>query len=168
LLSNVEKESILNQMLYIDTKTWLPDDLLIKADKMTMANSLELRVPLLDHQVMEFAASLPSHYKIKGFTTKHIFKEALSKKIPKAILERKKTGFPVPYESWLRNDLMDRTRSVLMDRKTTERGYFERGAIENLLRCNSEGGAFSKEVFSLLTLELWHRCFLDGDRAAFN
>ena len=168
LFSNVKTESILNQMLYIDTKTWLPDDLLIKADKMTMANSLELRVPFLDHKVLEFAASLPSNYKLKGFTTKHILKEALSKRVPKQILERRKTGFPVPYETWLRNDFKDLTRSVLMDRKTTERGYFERAAIEKLLACNSDHGAYSKELFSLLTLELWHRCFLDGDHAALN
>ena len=84
----------LDQMLYVDTKTWLPDDLLIKADKMTMANSLELRVPLLDHQVLEFAASLPVDYKLKGTSTKHILKRALAKRLPPQILNRKKTGFP--------------------------------------------------------------------------
>ena len=75
LFSTVKDESMLNQMLYIDTKTWLPDDLLVKADKMTMANSLELRVPLLDHDVLEFAASLPPHFKLKGFTLKYIWKK---------------------------------------------------------------------------------------------
>ena len=88
-------------MLYIDTKTWLPDDLLIKADKMTMANSLELRVPLLDHRVLEFAASLPADYKLKGFSLKYILKRALAKRVPTAILKRKKVGFPVPYDSWM-------------------------------------------------------------------
>ena len=92
-------------MLYVDTKTWLPDDLLIKADKMTMANSLELRVPLLDHQVLEFAASLPASFKLKNKSTKHILKKALSKRLPPAILNRKKTGFPVPYAGWLGNEL---------------------------------------------------------------
>jgi len=164
----VKKQSILDQMLYIDTKTWLPDDLLVKADKMTMANSLELRVPLLDHKVLEFAASLPSSYKLKGFSTKHILKEALSKRVPSQILERKKAGFPVPYESWLRNDLKDTTRSILLDQKTKERGYFERSAIEKLLESNRDHGTYSKEIFSLVTLELCHRCFLDGDRGASN
>ena len=107
LFSKVKDQGILDQMLYIDTKTWLPDDLLIKADKMTMANSLELRVPLLDHRVLEFAASLPAHYKLRGFSLKHILKRALSKRVPTAILKRKKAGFPVPYESWMRGDLKD-------------------------------------------------------------
>jgi len=168
LFSHVKKQSILDQMLYIDTKTWLPDDLLVKADKMTMANSLELRVPLLDHKVLEFAASLPSSYKLKGFSTKHILKEALSKRVPSQILERKKAGFPVPYESWLRNDLKDTTRSILLDQKTKERGYFQRSAIEKLLESNRDHGTYSKEIFSLVTLELCHRCFLDGDRGASN
>jgi asparagine synthase (glutamine-hydrolysing) len=168
LLSSVKDQGILDQMLYIDTKTWLPDDLLIKADKMTMANSLELRVPLLDHRVLEFAASLPAHYKLKGFTMKYILKEALSKRIPKKILERRKAGFPLPYESWLRNDLRDITRSILTDRKTVERGYFQKTAIEKLINDNSEHGTNSKEIFSMLTLELWHRMFLDGDAVTLN
>jgi asparagine synthase (glutamine-hydrolysing) len=168
LFARVKDEGVLDQMLYIDTKTWLPDDLLVKADKMTMANSLELRVPLLDHKVLEFAASLPSHYKLKGFATKHILKEALSKRVPKAILERKKTGFPVPYESWLRNDFKDFTHSILTDRAAKERGYFDKIAIEKLLECNHEQGKYSKEVFSLLTLELWHRSFFDGRGGSLN
>src|ERR1700739_2207394 len=86
----------LNRMLYVDTKTWLPDDLLIKADKITMANSLELRVPLLDHRLLEFAAALPSSYKVRKFVTKYILKKALKDRIPRKIMNRKKTGFPVP------------------------------------------------------------------------
>ena len=119
-------------MLYIDTKTWLPDDLLIKADKITMANSLELRVPLLDHQVLEFAASLPPSFKLNGFTAKYILKKALSRQIPKEIRDRKKTGFPVPYASWLRNDLKDLVWEVLTDRRTIGRGYFRKDAVERL------------------------------------
>lgn len=168
LFSKVKDLGVLDQMLYIDTKTWLPDDLLIKADKMTMANSLELRVPLLDHKVLEFAASLPCHYKLNGFTTKYILKEVLSKRVPKAILERKKTGFPVPYESWLRRDFKDLIRSILTDRAARERGYFEKAAVERLLQSNDEHGGHSKEVFSLVTLELWHRTFHDGSQATLN
>ena len=94
LFSKIENQGVLDQMLYIDTKTWLPDDLLIKADKMTMANSLELRVPLLDHRLLEFAASLPANFKLKGFALKYIWKKALSKRVPTSILKRKKAGFP--------------------------------------------------------------------------
>jgi asparagine synthase (glutamine-hydrolysing) len=159
--SAVEGLNDLDRMLYVDTKTWLPDDLLVKADKITMANSLELRVPLLDHRLLEFAASLPANFKLKGFTTKYILKKALSERIPKAIRDRKKTGFPVPYESWIRRDFKDAVWSVLTDPKTVKRGYFRQDAVEGLLRANSNGSNYSKEIFSLLILELWHRTFLD-------
>jgi asparagine synthase (glutamine-hydrolysing) len=168
LFSAVKEESVLDQMLYIDTKIWLPDDLLIKADKMTMANSLELRVPLLDHRLLEFAASLPSHYKLKGFTLKYIWKKALSKRVPEAILKRKKTGFPVPYESWLRNEFRDEIRAILTDQKTIERGYFQKTAVEKLINANNAHGACPKEIFSLVALELWHRMFLDREQAALS
>lgn len=168
LFAAVKGESILDQMLYVDTKTWLPDDLLIKADKMTMANSLELRVPLLDHRLLEFAASLPPHYKLKGFTLKYIWKKALSKRIPDTILKRRKAGFPVPYESWLRTNLSDTVRDILTDRETVQRGYFQKATVEKLINANHEYGSYSKEIFSLVTLELWHRMFLDGGQVTLN
>jgi asparagine synthase (glutamine-hydrolysing) len=164
LQERVRNQDTLSAMLYIDTKSWLPDDLLIKADKMTMANSIELRVPFLDHRVLEFAASLAPNLKLNGANTKFILKRALSQRIPKEIRDRKKTGFPVPYASWLRSELKDVVSDVLMDRKTTDRGYFSRNAIEKLLRANADGGDYSKEVFSLLNLELWHRTFLEGEQ----
>ena len=168
LFSRVENQGVLDQMLYIDTKTWLPDDLLIKADKMTMANSLELRVPLLDHRLLEFAASLPPNFKLRGFTLKYIWKKALSKRVPSSILNRKKAGFPVPYEFWLRNDFKEQIRAILTDRKTIDRGYFQKAAVEKCIRANHEFGTYSKEIFSLVTLELWHRMFLDGEHATLN
>jgi asparagine synthase (glutamine-hydrolysing) len=162
LLSKNTSEDILSRMLYVDTKTWLPDDLLVKADKMTMANSLELRVPLLDHKLLEFAATLPSNFKVHGLTTKYIAKRALGKQIPTEIIERKKAGFPVPYENWLRTDLRDSIHDVLLDRETLDRGYFKKSAIEKLLRDNAESGAHARDIFSLLVLELWHRQFLSN------
>jgi asparagine synthase (glutamine-hydrolysing) len=164
LQAHVRGQNTLDAMLYIDTKTWLPDELLIKADKMTMANSVELRVPLLDHRVLEFAASLPPSFKLNGFTPKYILKRALSRKIPKEIRNRKKTGFPVPYESWLRNDLKDVVWSVLTDHRTVERGYFRKDAVEALLHANSNGSNYSKEIFSLLSFELWQRTFLEREQ----
>jgi asparagine synthase (glutamine-hydrolysing) len=168
LFSAVKDESVLDQMLYIDTKTWLPDDLLVKADKMTMANSVELRVPLLDHRLLEFAAALPPQYKLNGFTLKYIWKKALSKRVPDSILKRKKAGFPVPYASWLRHNLKDTVHEILTDRKTIQRGYFQKATLEKLMQANQERGAYSKEVFSLVTLELWHRMFLDGAQVTLN
>jgi asparagine synthase (glutamine-hydrolysing) len=168
LQEHVRGQNALDAMLYIDTKTWLPDDLLIKADKMTMANSVELRVPLLDHHVLEFAASLPPRFKLNRFASKYILKKALSQRIPKEIRNRKKTGFPVPYASWLRNDLKDFVWDLLMDRKTINRGYFRKDAIEGLLRTNSNGTDYSKEIFSLLSLELWQRAFLEREQVVLH
>ena len=162
LLEQNRADDLLSRMLYVDTKTWLPDDLLVKADKMTMANSVELRVPLLDHKLLEFAATLPSNFKVNGFSMKYIAKRCLRKQIPVEILERKKAGFPVPYETWLRTDLRDSVSDILLDRETIDRGYFKKSAIEKLVRNNSETGGYAKEIFSLVVLELWHREFLSN------
>lgn len=158
-------ETVLNRMLYVDTKTSLPDDLLLKADKMTMANSIELRVPLLDHKILEFAASLPVNLKVRGFTTKYIAKKALQSRVPHEILHRKKAGFPVPYENWLRTELKSWVRDLLLDRSSMSRGYFNRHSIENLLSENWRSGKYARELLSLAVLELWHRSFLNGDAA---
>ena len=151
----------LNRMLYVDTKTWLPDDLLIKADKMTMANSLELRVPLLDHLVLEFAARLPARFKVRGWETKRILKETFKGRIPREVIERRKTGLPVPLRRWMRNDLAGYVRETLFSSRALGRGYFKKAAVEQLLQRNAADGALMKEVFSLLTLEMWHTEFLD-------
>jgi len=161
--SNARDYNVLDKMLYVDTKSWLPDDLLLKADKMTMANSVELRVPFLDHKVLEFAASLPAKYKVRGWTTKYLAKRALSGRVPRRILSRPKTGFPVPYESWMRNGLRGWVQDVLLDRRTTSRGYFKKSAVEGLLSKDARVGGYSKEIFSLLALEQWHRMFLEGE-----
>ena len=160
-LKNAPADDRINHMLYVDTKTWLADDLLLKADKMTMANSIELRVPLLDHHVLEFAASLPGHFKVRNFTTKYIAKKALRGFVPPEILRRKKAGFPTPYASWLRSDLRDWIHDILLDSKTVARGYFQKQRVRALIDENLRSGTHSKEIFSLAVLELWHRKFLD-------
>ena len=158
------KGNIVNRMLYIDTKTWLPDDLLIKADKMTMANSIELRVPLLDHEVLEFAASLPSNLKVRGITTKYLAKKALGKRVPEPIIKRKKAGFPTPYAAWLRKDLKDWARDILLDSTTRARGYFQDRTIQKMLGDDRTKDEYAKEVFSLVVLELWHREFVGSKK----
>jgi asparagine synthase (glutamine-hydrolysing) len=162
LFPHIKKLDMLNKMLYIDTKTWLPDDLLVKADKMTMANSIELRVPLLDHVVLEFAASLPSDFKLRGLTTKYILKKACKSRIPDEIINRKKTGFPVPYDQWMSRELNGHITDILLDKRTINRGYFNQKAISGLLDANRQKPAYSKEIFLLVALELWHRCFIDS------
>ena len=166
LQQQVRGKNTLDAMLYLDTKTWLPDDLLIKADKMTMANSVELRVPLLDHKLLEFAAALPPNLKVHGLTTKYLAKKALEKRVPREIVRRPKAGFPVPYEGWLRKQLQGWVAEVLTDRSTLERGYFSRTAVDKLLAEDKAFGGRSKEIFSLLTLELWHRSFAQQTCAA--
>ena len=165
-LSNGAVRGVLNKMLYADTKTSLPDDLLLKADKMTMANSLELRVPFLDHEFLEFAASLPENFKVRGFGTKFIAKAALRKRVPREILRRKKVGFPVPYDAWMRNELKDWVRDILLDRTTLDRGYFNRASIEQLIDRDLKYHLHAKEILSLVALELWHRSFIKVTPAA--
>ena len=158
---NVKEQGHLNQMLYVDTKTWLTDDLLVKADKITMANSLELRVPLLDHQVLEFAAALPPHFKVSGMSTKRVLKKAFAGHIPEEILRRRKQGFPVPIGRWLRGDFKEYVHDLLLSDRSIGRGYFRREAVESLLRQCGAGQQVVHEVFCLLALELWHRRFVD-------
>lgn len=154
-------QDVLSKMLYTDTNTWLPDKLLVKADKMTMANSIELRVPLLDHKVLEFAAKLPRDYKVRRLTMKYIAKRALRNHVPEEILTRRKAGFPVPYRAWLRNSLRGWVSDILLDSKAVTRGYFQKRTIEELIRANSNGADYGGELFSLVVLELWHRTFAD-------
>lgn len=156
LFARVGRRPVLDQMLYVDTKTWLPDDLLLKADKITMGNSLELRVPLLDHRVLEFAASLDPSMKLNRFETKYLLKQTLRERVPQAILERPKTGFPVPFERWLQGPLRDRAHALLLGPSSRVCRYIEAPALTRLLQ--SKGGQ-AQTVFSMLALELWHRQF---------
>jgi asparagine synthase (glutamine-hydrolysing) len=160
--SSAASFGLLEKMLYIDTKTWLPDDLLVKADKMTMANSVELRVPFLDHKLLEFAAQLPRNQKVRGWTMKYVAKRALAKHVPHEILHRRKAGFPVPYEVWLRNDMRQWVSGILLDSRTVGRGYFKQKTVESLIQRHNSGEGYSKEIFALVILELWHRKFIDG------
>jgi len=162
LFEQFNGESTLNSMLYVDTKTWLPDDLLVKADKMSMATSVELRVPLLDFQVLEFAASLPPHFKVKGWSTKRILKAALQDSVPRAILKRKKTGLPVPYNRWLKKELKEFVFETILDQNSALRTYFSKDALFELLQIHQRGEGYSQEVFCLLVLELLHRQFVKG------
>lgn len=156
----VNNEQFLNKMLYVDTKSWLPDDLLVKADKMTMATSVELRVPLLDHRILEFAASLPPHFKVKGWTTKRVLKDALRDSVSQEILNRKKTGFPVPYKDWLfRRDIIEYAIDTIMSQSGKLSEIFDMDKVKSLLENQRRTGAFPKETFCLLVLGLWNQIF---------
>jgi asparagine synthase (glutamine-hydrolysing) len=160
LFEQINGQSLLNRMLYIDTKTWLPDDLLVKADKMTMATSVELRVPLLDYQILEFAASLPPRFKVRGWSMKRILKAALEESVPGDILKRKKTGFPVPYNKWLRSkDMRDFVFDTIQGQKDAFSSYFRMDKVHELLDAHVRADGYAKEVFCLLVLGLWHQVF---------
>jgi asparagine synthase (glutamine-hydrolysing) len=150
----------LSRMLHFDTKTWLVDDLLIKADRMSMATSIELRVPFLDHRLVEYAASLPSRFKIAGRDTKHVLKKALEGLLPERILRRKKMGFPTPLELMFRGGLFEYAHDLLMSETALARGYFDRSAVQQLLLDHRDGRAKNhREIWQLIVLEEWHRRF---------
>jgi asparagine synthase (glutamine-hydrolysing) len=153
----------LDRLLYTDLKTYLVE-LLMKQDQMSMAASLESRVPFLDHHLVEFAAALPPRMKLRGFTTKWILREAVKSILPPAILTRKKMGFPVPFGLWLRGPAGDIARDVLLDSRARQRGITDPAAVAALLDGHARGTANGADaIWSLLNLELWYRTFIDGE-----
>ena len=162
LFGALAEGSDLRRMSYVDLKTWLPDDLLLKADKMTMACSLELRVPMLDHHLLEFATALPDHLRLNGVEGKYLLKKVMERQLPREIIYRKKKGFPVPIAVWFRGPLYQRVRDILLDARTRSRGYFRPEYIQGVLERHRAGAEdLSRRIFSLLALELWHRKYID-------
>jgi asparagine synthase (glutamine-hydrolysing) len=155
--------SPLDVMLEVDVESYLPADLLVKIDIATMAHSLEARSPLLDPEVMEFAASLPPELKIHRLEKKVILREAMREWLPDEVLDRPKRGFGVPLVHWLRADLRDWSREILLDEATTGRGYFRTAAVREMLDRHADGrDDCSMRIWALLMLELWHREFVDS------
>lgn len=162
VFARVGDKTPLTKMLLIDTLTWLPDDLLIKADKMTMAASIELRVPFLDHELVEFATSLDDRHKLNGRQGKLILKELAKKYLSRKIIHRQKRGFPVPLKRWFGEDLLDPAKKILLDPITIDRGYYRKQYLSGLFeRHNSGKEDMSRRIFSLIVLEMWHRRYLD-------
>ena len=158
----VEAASPLNRMLYADAKVWLPEDLLLKADKMTMATAVELRVPFLDHKLMEFTAALPDNVKVRGSQGKWILRQAMGTVLPPSILHRTKKGFPIPAESWFRFELRDFVRDTLLSRNSACRRFFDSQAIEEIVALQERGKVSGhQEVWSLLVFESWHKQFIE-------
>jgi len=154
----------LQRMLGVDMATQLPDDLLMLTDKMSMATSLECRVPLLDHELVELAARMPSTQKIRGRELKYVMKNALSDVLPDEILYRKKRGFGAPLGAWLKGELSTVLGSVLSKQAVTKRGLFEWESVERTIRLHESSKADNTDhILSLLNLELWCRIYLDGE-----
>jgi asparagine synthase (glutamine-hydrolysing) len=161
-------EDSLEQLLYVDMNSYLPEDLLVKMDIATMANSLEARVPFLDHKFMELVATIPSHQKMKRTESKFILKRAFKDLLPKRIFKRKKMGFVVPISRWFRNELKDYVYDILLDPRTLKRGYFRREGVERLLNDHiALRYDHSSKIWALLFLEMWFRVFIDKEGDSF-
>ena len=144
---------------------YLPDDLLVKVDVASMANSLEARSPFLDHEFMEFAAKIPADLKLMGKTTKYILKEALKGILPDEVLFRNKMGFGVPIDRWFRNELKDMAYDVILSERAMARGYFKKEAIKKILDEHTSGKwNWQNHIWNLLMLELWQRMFIDSNQ----
>jgi asparagine synthase (glutamine-hydrolysing) len=155
--------TLLDRLLYADMKTYLVE-LLMKQDQMSMAASIESRVPFLDHKLVEFAVSLPDSWKLSGRTTKRVLREAMKTVLPASILNRPKMGFPVPLGSWLRNDWNTVAADVLLDGRSRQRGIIDPIGVERLLLDHAAGRVNGTDrIWSLLNLELWFRTFIDKD-----
>lgn len=156
LFEKTKGKDALSRMLYFDTKTWLVDDLLIKADRMSMASSLELRVPFLDYRLVEFASKMPSKYKIKGRDGKNPLKRMMADILPNEIIYRKKMGFPTPLKLMFQGGLQGYTRDLLLDGGSDIHSYFKKSAIENILNEHSSGKVDHHRVlWQLVVLQEW-------------
>jgi asparagine synthase (glutamine-hydrolysing) len=154
--------SRLDRLLYLDSKTYLPGDILVKVDRMSMANSLETRAPLLDHRLIEFAQTIPASFKLRGLETKYILKRAAQGLIPDEIINRPKQGFDAPIRRWFNHELREMLDDTLNDRRARERGDFNHGAVLAILDEHRRGVRdHSRRLWSLLVLELWRRAFID-------
>jgi asparagine synthase (glutamine-hydrolysing) len=162
IAASVASKNPTDKLLYLDSKTYLPSDILTKVDRMTMANSLEARVPLLDHELIEFVQKIPAELKLKGTETKYIFKKAMEGIVPNEILYREKQGFGVPINEWINSQLKDRIHGILSEKRTLERGYFNAKYIQTLLDEHAKNRRdHSHALWILWMLELWHRRFVD-------
>jgi asparagine synthase (glutamine-hydrolysing) len=152
----------LNRLLYVDLKTFLPCLNLITTDKTSMAANLEVRVPFLNRQMIEFTARMPPDLKLRGFKRKYILKRALEESLPHDVVWRRKAGFGAPIRSWLRGALRPLVDDLLSAETVRKRGLFRPEEVRRIVDQNAFGREdFRLQVFQLLNLELWHRQFMD-------
>ena len=156
----------LSKLQHQDIEGYLPLDVLTKVDRMSMANSLEVRVPLLDHRFVEFAATIPVHLRLRGTETKYIFKKALSGVLPEDVLYRPKRGFGVPIGAWMRTQLDGMVQELLLSAGSRSGHFLNRDYVARLIRLHQRGRAMDLQLWTLVSFELWCRCFLDPSRPA--
>ncbi len=152
----------IDHLIYLDSKTYLPGDILAKVDRMSMAHSIETRAPLLDHKLIEYVQTIPGTLKLHGMETKHILKRAVAGLVPDEIIQRQKKGFSVPIRQWFKRELKDMLNDTLSDQRTRERGLLNARAVRALVNEHQIGRRdHAHKLWGLLTLELWQRAFID-------
>jgi asparagine synthase (glutamine-hydrolysing) len=155
---------LISRLLYTDIKTYLVE-LLMKQDSMSMAASIESRVPFLDHQLVEFAMNIPPSLQTLGLKGKHILKSAVKDLLPHSILHRPKVGFPTPLQIWLVGQQLDVVERLLLEPRSLARGLFKRpGLLKLFAQHRAKAKDHTDRIWRLLNLEIWHRVFIDGDR----
>ncbi|HUZ45579.1 MAG TPA: asparagine synthase (glutamine-hydrolyzing) [Terriglobia bacterium] len=164
LLEGAQFDEVLGEMLYLDFRMYLEDNLLVKVDRASMACSLEVRTPFLDHRLVEFVAGLPTHFKMRGFKGKYILKKAVEEWLPHKIVYRQKRGFAVPIASWIRNELRPLVLETLAEDKLKRQGLFNPAFVNQMLREHLEGRAdHRKSLWTLLCFQLWYDRWGAGD-----
>ncbi len=162
-LHTSDGRTLLDQLLYADTKTYL-HELLMKQDQMSMAASIESRVPFLDHPLVEFAARLPERLKLRGWTTKYVLREAMKDMLPPEILSRKKMGFPVPVGPWLRTSHQHLVREFVTGPRPQAREWFDPAEVQRIAAAHASGERNQgQRLWALINIEIWQRIFLDGE-----
>jgi asparagine synthase (glutamine-hydrolysing) len=156
-------ERVLHSLLSLDMHTWLVDDVLTKVDKMSMAASVEARVPFLDHELVEWTAALPVDVKLRHLTGKRLLRHAMRSRLPQQIRTRRKQAFVVPTDEWFRGELREFAGDLLLGKRLRERGWFNPQRLTALVESHWAGGNHGQALWSLLSLELWARTFLDGE-----
>jgi asparagine synthase (glutamine-hydrolysing) len=161
-LSKTDAISLLDRLLYADIKTYL-HELLMKQDQMSMATSIESRVPFLDHKLVEFTSSLPERLKLRGWTTKYVLRQSMKGILPEAILSRPKMGFPVPIGSWFRGGYSAVIDEFVLGKRSLSRGIFSADFVRNLVNRHRAGEDHSERLWALVNFEIWQRQFFDGE-----
>jgi len=170
------QEGLVNKMIYHDMKTYLPDDMLLKYDKVTMANSIEGRVPFCDHTLAEFSASLPEQYKINLMTEKYIIRQAMKDFLPKSTIKKKKMRFMVPTDTWYKQDFGEYARNILDEKKDIVDRFFKKSYVDRLLSSDRMLSGrllsfnrltslyYSRQLWSVTNFILWHKIFIEGEK----
>jgi asparagine synthase (glutamine-hydrolysing) len=155
-------KSFVNRMLYVDLKTFLPELNLTYSDKLSSAASVEVRVPFLDNEVVEYMARVPANLKLRGTTRKYLLRQAMKGVLPPQVIQRRKAGFGAPVRTWIRRELRTMVDDLLSESTTRNRGYLDPAAVRSMIARNRDGVEDNTlRIWALLTFELWHRTFID-------